>query len=64
MKSRLRFVSVVVALSLVFSATAWGTNEELGYGARGIAMGQAQTAAANDYYAIFYNPAALGLARE
>jgi len=64
MKSKVRFVSLVVALTLLLSVAARASNEELGYGARGISMGHAQTAACIDYTALFYNPATLGFARD
>lgn len=52
--------SLVVVLMLLSSATAQaGPFDLFGFGARAIAMGGAATASADDYTAVFYNPANL-----
>ncbi len=64
----MKFKLLVICLVAVFiggmGATAKGGMSEYGYGARGVAMGQAQVAASNDFSAAFYNPATLIAARD
>jgi len=55
---------LVVALSLLAAPAAANPVDAFGFGARGPAMGGAQTAATNDGGANYYNPAALALGDE
>lgn len=55
---RLR-VALVVALSLVTTPALANPLDEFGFGARSISLGGAATAAADDFSANYYNPAAV-----
>lgn len=59
-----RAVVAVPILVFLFSTSVKAELADSGTGARAVAMGQAQTAVANDASAVNYNPAALVYARE
>ncbi len=64
MKHIVRGALLALAAVLIVAENAPAGILEQGLGARGVAMGQAQVAAANDTSAMAYNPAALDYARQ
>jgi len=64
MRNTVRGALLALAAILLVAENAPAGILEVGMGARGVAMGQAQVAAANDTSALAYNPAALDYARQ
>jgi len=63
MKFKLLVMCLVAVFIVGANTTANAKMREFGFGARGVAMGQAQVAASNDFSAAYYNPANLVAAR-
>ncbi|MCA9524297.1 MAG: hypothetical protein KC609_25185, partial [Myxococcales bacterium] len=52
-------VALVALLSLVSMPSVASVFDTYGFGARGTALGNAQTASSEDFYGLYYNPATL-----